>query len=454
MKTLARIGLIILFAFGCTSVMLAQNKKKTRILFIFDASNSMNGVWEGEAKITVAQRILEESVNNLRGVPNLELALRMYGHQSPVPPQDCNDTKLEVPFGADNHSYIISKIKAVMPKGTTPIARSLEYSADDFPDTTTRNVIILITDGIEACDEDPCAVAMALRAKGVSVKPFVVGLGIDTSYLHHFDCIGTYFNADSKENFEVIMKTVMEQAVSNTTVEIDLLDTQKKPAETNVSYSLYDQRTGILKYSYLHTLNYRGNPDTIPIDPLTTYKLVVHTIPQVEKGDIKINPGEHNIVAVDAPQGSLMVKQGSSGYWSTTKVVVRSQDGCKILNVQDANVSDRYIVDKYDVEVLTLPRMTFDDVSIDQSKTTTLQIPRSGILEYAAVYFHYGAIFKYDKGIDEWVVNLDPEKTSGKFELLPGKYKVVWRQDTSTNTVTTRERIFNIRSGETTTISF
>jgi Ca-activated chloride channel family protein len=37
-----------------------------------------------------------------------------------------------------------------------------------FNDTRkVRNVIILITDGIEACDEDPCAVSRALMAKGM-----------------------------------------------------------------------------------------------------------------------------------------------------------------------------------------------------------------------------------------------------------------------------------------------
>ena len=73
--------------------------------------------------------------------------------------QDCNDTKLEVPFATDNFGEVKSRIRSIYAKGTTPIARSLEAAAGDFPDRNSRNIIILITDGLEACDNDPCVIA-------------------------------------------------------------------------------------------------------------------------------------------------------------------------------------------------------------------------------------------------------------------------------------------------------
>ena len=96
----------------------------SRILFIFDGSNSMAGKWEGEVKIDIARRILVEMVDSLENVENVEMALRVYGHQSPVPPQDCSDTKLEVPFGKNNASRIRQKLRFISPKGTTPIGRA------------------------------------------------------------------------------------------------------------------------------------------------------------------------------------------------------------------------------------------------------------------------------------------------------------------------------------------
>ena len=98
--------------------------------------------------------------------------------------QDCDDTKLEVPFAQGNGEQIRNVLSNITPKGTTPIARSLEKAANDFPECANcRNVIILITDGIEACDEDPCAVSRALQQKGIILKPFVIGIGLDKEFI-------------------------------------------------------------------------------------------------------------------------------------------------------------------------------------------------------------------------------------------------------------------------------
>src|SRR5512140_3815924 len=102
----------------CSVTALAQQKVNekerpkptTRILFVFDASQSMYGRWQSDTKFNIAVRLFSNILDSLRSQTNLELALRMYGHQKQFPPQDCNDTRLEVPFGKDN----ISRIKHVL----------------------------------------------------------------------------------------------------------------------------------------------------------------------------------------------------------------------------------------------------------------------------------------------------------------------------------------------------
>ena len=134
--------ILFFFSFGLTF-----SQKTTRILFILDASNSMNLNWDKQTRMDAAKEILIQSVEKLRGIPNLEIALRVYGHQSEVTNtyQDCADTKLEVPFAANTVDAIQAKVRAIRAKGATPIARSLEAAAGDFPDTLARNFIILIT---------------------------------------------------------------------------------------------------------------------------------------------------------------------------------------------------------------------------------------------------------------------------------------------------------------------
>ena len=78
----------------------------TRILFVFDASQSMYGRWQSDVKIKIARKLLSNVLDSLKNVDNLELALRVYGHQKTYPPQDCDDTRLEVPFARHNEDRI------------------------------------------------------------------------------------------------------------------------------------------------------------------------------------------------------------------------------------------------------------------------------------------------------------------------------------------------------------
>jgi len=99
--------------------LVGQTSPVTRILFILDASNSMNSAWGNQTRIQAAREVLNQELEALRGVQNTEIALRVYGHQTPFSnlDQDCNDTKLEVPFGANNLDQIKLKINRLMLKG-------------------------------------------------------------------------------------------------------------------------------------------------------------------------------------------------------------------------------------------------------------------------------------------------------------------------------------------------
>src|SRR5690606_12091970 len=129
--------------------------------------------------------------------------------------------------------------------GTTPIAQSLDRAATDFPPCENcRNVIILITDGIEACDGDPCAVSRQLQKKGIILKPFVIGIGLDESFKKSFECVGTYFDATNEETFQKVLGIVISQALQNTTAQVNLLDINNKPSETDVPITFYDRASG------------------------------------------------------------------------------------------------------------------------------------------------------------------------------------------------------------------
>jgi Ca-activated chloride channel homolog len=429
-------------------------KTVTRILFVFDASQSMLANWQSDRKITIANKLMCELLDSLRNVPDLELGLRMYGHQKHYPPQDCDDSKLEIPIGYDNIDKIKNKLKTTSPKGTTPIAASLEAAGGDFPpcDGNCRNIIILITDGLEECDGDPCAVSLALQKKGIVLKPFIIGIG--RNFSQAFDCVGTYFDATTEKDFSSALKIVISQALNSTTCQVNLLDIYGKPTETNVNMTFYDNFSKTIKYNFVHTLDNRGLPDTLVIDPLLKYDIVVHTIPPLKIDSVSLIPGKHTIIPLDAPQGDLEMKVGGgTPTFKNLDAIVRQSGKCEIINVQSFTQKTKYIIGKYDLEVLCLPRLTIKDVDISQSKTTTVEIPMPGIAIIQPINRGYGSLYVEENNKLRLIYNLNETGTQETLYLLPGKYRVVFRSKFVTQSIFTIEKTFKIESGVTTRIN-
>jgi Ca-activated chloride channel family protein len=443
-----RLGLVLmLFAVTASNAQTASPEQPTRILFLFDASQSMYARWESNTRYEVARKLLSEMVDSLQRLDNLELALRVYGHTKRYPPQDCDDTRLEVPFGRKNGFSIKKRLSEISPSGTTPIARSLEECGGDFPDTKARNIIILITDGIEECNGDPCAVSAMLQRKGIVLKPFVIGLGLDEKFIKNFDCVGNYFDATDETQFRTAFNIVITQALNNTTAQINLLDINGRPSETNVSMTLYDQHTGVIRYNILHTINAKGVPDTVQIDPLGRYRLTVHTIPEVKKDSITLIPGKHNIIAAETPQGDLALKIDGANEYKKLEAIIRKSGEMQTLNVQNFNQVTRYLVGTYDLEVLTTPRIYINNVRVDQSKTTTVQIPTPGFVTLICNAPGYGDILIEDKNELKWVHRIALNSIKESVVLQPGNYRIVFRPKNSQSAIYTIEKQFRISSG-------
>jgi len=426
----------------------------TRLLFVFDASNSMNATWQSDRKITIAQKLLNEAIEAVDKEPNVELGLRVYGHQVRIEPgkQDCEDTRLEVSFRPGNGALIKRTLNSVTPKGTTPIARSLEKAAGDFPECSNcRNIIILITDGIEACDGDPCAVSRALQKKGIILKPFVIGVGLEDEFKDTFNCVGNYYDATNEETFKNILDIVITQALNNTTAQVNLLDDFGRPLESNVTVNMFNQSSEVLEYGFVHTLNHRGNPDTLSLDPIITYRMEVHTIPNVVKKDISIIPGKHNVIAVDAGQGDLEVKiAGRLG--DDIPVILRRKGELETAHVQLTNTKERVLTNIYDLEILTLPRSHIKDVDVSQDKTTTVSIAEPGALNLTLSSPGFGSIALANGSDLEWVANLDDTEQNQQFLLQPGDYKITYRSKNSKEVIYTIDRAFTITSGSSTNL--
>ena len=422
---------------------------KTRILFVLDGSGSMYAKMGEDNRITVAKRLLTRMVDSLQYQEELELALRVYGHQSQKTERNCKDTKLEVPFSKGNHQAIKDNIRDLRPKGTTLIAYSLQEAAYDFPKTPgVRNIIILITDGLEECDGDPCAVSLALQKQGVVLRPFVIGLGLSAEFKTQFECVGRYFEAETEQDFKEVLNVVISQAINNTSAQVNLLDTYGKPTETDVNMTFTNSKTGKILNNYVHTLNYRDNPDTIYIDPSYLYDVKVHTIPPSTQKNITLTAGKHNTIALDAPQGYLSLKIDGITNYKNLQALIIDQKSNEILNVQDFNDQQKYITGTYKIELLTLPRITQESVTISQNKTTTLQVQQPGKLNIVTRNSYEIAVFRNYKGEMELVKTLSLIPNSNITVLQPGDYYLIYRATNTKETFSTKNMPFTIKSGE------
>ena len=425
----------------------------TRILFLLDASGSMAGKWQHNTKINIAKRLLVDIVDSLNNKPNLEVGLRIYGHQSSRVEKDCKDTRLEVSFGSDNAEKIAETLKGINPRGSTPIAYSLEKAAGDFPeDPYARNIIILITDGKEGCDGDPCAVSLALQRSHVILKPFIIGLGLDMSIKDAFDCVGTYYDATQEESFKEVLRVVVAQALSNTTAQINLNNSEGDPLGTNVPIILYDSKLGIERNEIIHTLNSSGVPDTILLDPSSTYRAVVYSNPPVEKNNVKIQPGKHNHISFNVPMGKIELKvDGISGYRNLKAIVRQPTTNAEVAR-QDFNCSQQYLKGKYNLEINTLPVLRFNGIEVTEGDTYSIQVPQPGKVAFSAPGSGYGSIFQITENGLKKIHDLDSEKIGNVTAMQPGSYKVVFRMKNSTNTILSISKEFVVRSGQFTSV--
>ncbi len=428
----------------------------TRILFILDCSNSMYGMWQSNTKIKIAQNLISNIVDTLSDRKGVELALRAYGHTKDYPPQDCDDTKLEVSFSSGNTEQIKSKLKALVPKGTTPIAATLERCVGDFPkQDKCRNIVILITDGVDECSGDVCEASKKLQQQGAFLKPFIIGIG--KGMRESFECAGVYYEASNEIEFSKALNDVVYQALNNTTCQVNLLDTYMEASETNVPMTFYDAQSKKHRYTFMHTFNSKGLSDTLILDPLINYDVVVHTIPPVKVENVQLNPGRHTIIPVKSPQGNMIITLSDNKNAKSTKnieVIVRESGKLEAVNIQSLNKSERYLVGKYDLEILTYPRLKIENVEVGQSATTTIEIPQSGTLHLnKGKQNMIGSIFVKDSEETKWVCNLDEERLNEQIDLLPGQYMVVIRAKSATQSTKTQIKEFKIESKKTTTIN-
>src|ERR1043166_4009032 len=187
---------------------------QTNVELILDASGSMAAKIQGRTKMEIAKQALTELLLSIPSTTNV--AVRAYGHRKK---DDCSDIELIANFG-EARSGIPARVNALKPLGKTPLSGSINASAKDFVGKEGQeNTVILITDGEETCNADPCAAAKVAHESGIKVKINVIGFKIEAKERAQLECIanaggGKYVSANDASELTAATKQVAQVAAA------------------------------------------------------------------------------------------------------------------------------------------------------------------------------------------------------------------------------------------------
>ncbi|WP_417244551.1 vWA domain-containing protein [Celeribacter sp.] len=173
------------------------------VVIVYDGSGSMWGQIDGTTKVEIARDVLADLVQDWDAETNLGLVA--YGHRSQG---DCSDIETLITPAPVERSSFIDTVNAIMPVGKTPISASIQHAADLLAYRDNPATVVLISDGVETCNADPCALSAQLAKQGVKFTAHVVGFDLDDAAQASLSCIadntGGMFvpagNADELQN--------------------------------------------------------------------------------------------------------------------------------------------------------------------------------------------------------------------------------------------------------------
>ncbi len=197
LRTILSCLFLLLLAYAPAS-MAAETKRvpEERVILILDASGSMWGITEGKTKIAIARQVIEGLLNDWN--PKAELGVMVYGHRRKG---DCNDIEMLVPVGKVHPDAIMARLNKLNPKGKTPLSAAVRQAAEALKYTEERATVILVSDGRETCDMNPCKVGTELEKNGIDFTTHVIGFDIsDAQSTAQLECLahntgGQYFPA-------------------------------------------------------------------------------------------------------------------------------------------------------------------------------------------------------------------------------------------------------------------
>lgn len=195
-------------------------KPEANIDVIIDASGSQSALFggTGTTKLSLQEKALSDVILSVKSseYPR-NIGIRAFGSQKPLDDHDCQDTQQIYAVSSPNLDEIQKLLTPINAQGESPIAATLEAAARDFPAANVDQIMILITDGADTCNRDPCETAKTLRASNPRLSIQVIGFDISQEDADKIKCVAE--NADGKfylARDEGELRKYLDEAVNST----------------------------------------------------------------------------------------------------------------------------------------------------------------------------------------------------------------------------------------------
>ncbi len=400
---------------GLLALNATADARQSNVEIVLDASGSMNGrLGSGERKIDAAKQAVRTFVSTVD--PDIRLALRAYGHQSHRSKKDCRDTGLLVDFGPAGKTAgnVADRASGLAAQGYTPITYVLGLAADDLKPTEGSHTIVLVSDGKETCEGDPCLLARKLAEADADLVIHTIGFGVDPTTRKQLECIarfgrGSYFPADGIEALsasltravvtvqaEPVREAAATEATANVTGQLEIvgadkhavLDAETGEEVTRISYTKTVEKLEPGLYNVVFdnglwkSVEVRAGETTV-LEPailriVNGYKhdivdretgLVVSSVSSTaDGGKAVLVPGRFDVRFEDAVWTDVVLEEGRTRVLAAARIRIKGagMSGVPILDANDRQVAKVRSTRAYAV----LPPGTYTLVLKDGSRRT------------------------------------------------------------------------------------
>lgn len=201
---------------GADEIEVAKNQQ-TNVVILMDASGSMKAAVSDGVKMELAKETIMKFTDDLQ--EDVNVSLLAYGHIGTGKDSDkensCKGIETLYPLGSYNSTTFNEAMNAFQASGWTPLAGAIEKANEllsSYNKEQYKNIVYIISDGIETCDGNPIEAAQKLNDSNIEAKVHIIGFDVDDEGQKQLKDVaeaggGEYTTVRDKSEFEdVVLK--------------------------------------------------------------------------------------------------------------------------------------------------------------------------------------------------------------------------------------------------------